>query len=58
MVLIQDNALSFFVDDIDYGSEITIAINGQIVKTFTNQLDKAKMGVYLNKKRNPYLSNN
>lgn len=54
MVQIQDNALSFFVDDIEYGAEITIAVNGQIVKTFNNMLDKAKMGVYLNKKRSPF----
>jgi len=54
MVQIQDNASSFFVDDIPYGAEIAIAVNGEIVKKFNNMLDVAKMGVYLNKKRTPY----
>jgi len=54
MVQVLDNATSFFIDDIPYGAEITIAVAGQIVKTFNNMLDTAKMGIYLNRKRSGY----
>lgn len=54
MVSVKPNAQSFEIDDLHYGNEITIAVNGQVIQTFTVQMDDAKLSLYLNKQRKAY----
>lgn len=54
MVKIEQNASSFFIDDLTYGQEVTIAVNGEIVQKFNIMHDSAKIGVYVNKKREKF----
>lgn len=48
---IEQNSTSFFITGLNYGQEVTIAIDGEIVQKFNIQLDKARIGVYINKER-------
>ena len=54
MVKIEQNAQSFFIDDLNYGQEIAICVDGEVVQKFNIQLEKAKIGVYINRKRQAF----
>lgn len=51
---VEQNATSFNIKGIGYGQEIKIAIDGEIVHSFTCQLDKAQLGIYLNRERKSF----
>jgi len=57
MVKVEQNSNSFFIDDLKYGDKIAIGVNGVIVHNVDIGVDKAKMGVYINKKKSDWKDN-
>lgn len=54
MVVVKPNAQSFEIEGLKYGNEIKVAVDGDIVQTFTVQMDDAKLSLYLNKQRRAF----
>lgn len=51
---IEQNSQSFFIKGLNYGQEVSIVIDGAVVQKFNINLDKARIGVYINKERKQF----